>query len=307
MKTSAQITSRATVLVTLSLMSMGLTSCFTQKKSTVSAGASVSADAQVRWNSSSIPSNGIDVKISQEILNDFVSADNDSNGHNPVEQIFAQWNGATTTETFYKIPTTSTNNLNYSALTDYRDSVMGIYKSHNWFSNVQSSVLAVTQYYGYRRNAGTSNEYIELSHADIIMNYRDYNFSTNASDTSTYDFHSVVLHELGHFLGLIHTKSYSIDSVMQPSLAISASKRAITTYDKATIVERYGGSSALSATSALSTTSSAAAVATTIVLPKAVRQISNAGEIHGLIELRSNGQCRHLINDKVVSIHHVKL
>lgn len=307
MKTIAQITHRATFLVTLSLMSVTFTSCFSQTKSATSAGAAVSADAPVKWNSSSIPTNGMDVKIAQEILNDFVNADKDSNGYNPIEQMYAQWNGATTAETFYRIPAASTSNLSYSKLTDYRDSVMGVYKSHNWFSNVQSSVLAVTQYYGYRRNTGTSSEYIELSHADVIMNYRDYSFSTNASDTSTYDFHSVVLHELGHFLGLAHTTSYSIDSVMQPSLSITGSKRAITTYDKASIVELYGGSSALSATSGLSTANSAAAIATTIVLPKAVKQISNAGEIHGLIELRSDGECRHLINGKIVSVHYTNI
>lgn len=291
-------------------MSVSLTSCFTQESSpSTSGGGAVSADAPVKWISSAIPSTGMNVKIAPEILSDFSLSDNDSNGYNPVEQMFEQWNDSTNAETFFKVPAEAAPaNLNYAELTSYRDSEFGIYKSHSWFSNVENSVLAVTQYYGYRRNAGTSSEFIELSHADIIMNYKDYNFNTNALSSSGYDFHSVVLHELGHFLGLSHTSSYAINSVMQPSLSISGSKRVVTTYDKASIVELYGGSSALVAqSSALSVTQSAAAVATTKVLPKAARQISDDGEIHGLIELRADGECRHKINGAVVDVHHVNI
>ncbi len=290
-------------------MSVTFTSCFTQESTPASSGGStVSADAPVKWISSSLPSTGMNVKIAQEILDDFTGSDDDSNGYNPVEQMYDQWNDSTSAATFFKIPAAAASNLNYADLTSYRDSEFGIYKSHSWFSNVQSSVLAVTQYYGYRRNAGTSSEYIELSHADIIMNYRDYNFNFSASSSAAYDFHSVILHELGHFLGLSHTSSYSINSVMQPSLSITGSKREVTTYDKASIVELYGGSSALVAeTSGLSVSRSAASVNKTITLPKAARQISDDGEIHGLIELRADGECRHKINGKVVDTHHVSI
>ncbi len=295
-------------LCKLSVLAISLTSCFTQESTPSSSGGSaISDDTPVKWNSSSL-SGGMNVKVAQEILDDFVGADDDSNGLNPVEQMFDQWNDATSAQNFFDIPAAATSNLNYSDLTDYRDSEMGIYKSHSWFSNVQSSVLAVTQYYGYRKNTGTSSEYIEMSHADIIMNYKDYNFNTTASSTVAYDFHSVVLHELGHFLGLGHTSSYSVNSVMLPSLSISSSKREVSAYDKASIVELYGGSSALIAqNSALSVSRSAASVATTKVLPESARQISDDGEIHGLIELRADGKCTHFINGKAIDQHQVAL
>ncbi len=310
MKNIAHIFNNFKVLVLLMLASVTLTSCFTQESTPASSGGgTVSSDTPVHWDSSYL-SGGLNVKIAQEILDDFTNSDDDSSGNNPVEQMFKEWNDATSAETFYRIPASSTDNMaSYTALTDYRDSEYGIYKSHSWFSNVQSSVLAVTQYYGYRRNAGTSSEYVQITHADIIMNYRDYDFSTNASSSSTYDFHSVVLHELGHFLGLGHTSSYSINSVMQPSLSITSSKREITTYDKASIVELYGGSSALSASSssAFSVATSASVSDSVKSLPAAARQISDDGEIHGLIELRADGICSHKVNGEVVDEHHVSI
>lgn len=297
------------LVMAITLTSTLLNSCFTQESNPASSGGgAVSEDAPVKWLSSSL-AGGMNVKIAPEIISDFDLSDDDSDGLNPVEQMYKQWNNSTTAETFFKIPAAQAPaNLNHADLSSYRDSELGIYKSHSWFSNVQSSVLAVTQYYGYRRNAGTASEYIQITHADIIMNYRDYNFSTNSASTTNYDFHSVILHELGHFLGLGHTSSYSIDSVMQPSLGITSSKREVTSYDKASIVELYGGSSALMAqTNSLSVSRSMASVETTKVLPKAVRQISDDGEIHGLIELSADGICRHKVNGKVISVHKAEL
>lgn len=295
---------------------MSLTSCFTQEQSASTAGAATetSSTAPVKWDASSLV-NGMDVKISQDIINSFDNNDLDSNNYNPVEQMFAQWNGATSAETFFRIPATATENRDHAELTTYRDSEMGIYKSYSWFSNVQETVLAVTQYYGYRRNSGTASEYIQITHADIILNEFNYDFSTDASSLVTYDIHSVILHELGHFLGLAHTSSFSTNSVMQPSLAISGSKRTITSYDAESIVELYGGSSSsalMAQTEALSVSaSSSSAVSSSSTqkktLPSAARQISDDGEVHGLIELRADGICQHRINGQIVSKHEVDL
>lgn len=287
-----------TLSIIITLFTLSLTSCFTQEKDAdASGGSTVSADAPVRWPSSSL-TGGINIKISPDF----------SANKSEIVDMFEQWNNATTAETFFQTDQEEGNAYDHASLNSFRDNEMGVYRSSAWFSDVKSTVLAVTQYYGYRRNSGSASEYIEITHADIIMNYKDFAFSTDASDSSSYDFESVILHELGHFLGLGHTSSFSIDSVMRPSLGSSSSKRIITAYDKASIVELYGGSSALTAqTHALSASRAVALENKKIVLPKAARQISSDGEIHGLIELHADGKCLHKENGKVVEVHDANL
>ena len=299
MKRIAQSFSTTLVLIALSTT---LTSCLSQSDSkSSSGGTSSSTTVPVKWSSSDL-SGGMNVVISTDIINDFVADDLDSNDYNPVEQMFEKWNDTTTAATFFKVPASTTSNKSYDDLSSYKDSEMGVYKSYDWFDDVKTSVLAVTQYYGYRRNSGTSAEYIQLSHADVILNYRDHDFSTSASDSSSYDFHSVVLHELGHFLGLSHTSSYSISSVMQSSLGVYDSKRTPTNYDVSTITDLYGGSSALTSSSYSVAASAATSSDTTLVLPSAAVDTGD-GEIHGLIELHADGQCAHYENGVKVFEH----
>ena len=101
-------------------------------------------------------------------------------------------------------------------LESYNDSTMGIYKVFHWPSELPDSALAVTQLFGIRKNIGTSNEYIEITHADILVNYdNDFNYFT----TQGYDLQTVVLHEMGHFLGLFHQDTSRDISVMYPSIS----------------------------------------------------------------------------------------
>jgi len=101
-------------------------------------------------------------------------------------------------------------------LDSYNDGTMGIYKVFNWPNELPDSALAVTQLFGIRKNIGTSNEYIEITHADILINYdNDFNYFT----TQGYDLQTVVLHEMGHFLGLFHQDTSRDVSVMYPSIS----------------------------------------------------------------------------------------
>ena len=56
-------------------------------------------------------------------------------------------------------------------LIDYKDNTFAIYKHETWFEDISRSALAITQFFGKRVNSGTASEYLELIHADIIVNY----------------------------------------------------------------------------------------------------------------------------------------
>ncbi len=244
----------------------------------------------VRWTSGAI-GGGLNVKVSTSFTDDFVAGDLDADGRNPMEQMMNAWNASTTNYTFFDIDNLTTSNKDYTSLTSFKsDGEFGIYKSTDWFSNVSSSALAVTQYFGYRRNAGSSSEYVELYHADIIVNYRDHSFTLDASDNNAYDLHTVILHELGHFIGLAHESDYSSDAIMLPYLGRSESKRALATKDADNIRSLYNVSTLSAGNFALK----ARSFFTDQEPDEAIR---------GVIELRANGKCHHYINQKLTHIH----
>ena len=288
----------------LCLIIVSLNSCLKEAATRKSSGASAPFNSEttpVKWSSSAL-SGGLDVRIGDALANDFVAADLDSDGDDPIEQMLKQWNSASSL-TMFKVPANTTTNIDPGNLNSFKnDGVLGIYRSDSWFSNVSGQALAVTQYFGYRRNIGQSNEYVELYHADIIINYRDYNFSTNANSNSDYDLHSVVLHELGHLIGLSHVSSFSTSSVMQPYLSIFDSVRTISTYDKNSVQSLYGVSSLNAGNGFQVTTSAITTNPAPKKLPKSAREDEN-GEVRGVIELRADGKCHHYENGKHVHVH----
>tara|TARA_R110002072_G_scaffold64203_4_gene159564 strand:- start:2419 stop:3249 length:831 start_codon:yes stop_codon:yes gene_type:complete len=252
-----------------------------------------SSSREAKW-STGVLSSGIDIKISSDFNPLFDVADNDGSGHNLFIQMMKQWNSSTNLYTFFQADGDTTTNKNYTNISSYYDSEMGIYKSTNWFSNVSNQALAVTQFYGIRRNVGSATEYIELTHADIILNYRDYTFSMDSSSNSNYDLPSVLLHELGHFIGLSHQSDFLVSSVMQPYLSIFDVNRSITSADISSTRTNYNAS-LLTASNALSALNTG--VRTSPVDPK-------EGEIvRGIIELRDNGKCHHYENGVLSDIH----
>lgn len=195
------------------------------------------------------------------------------------------WNTAITGKTFFSLSTTAT--TGFGTVGEFRDSELGIYKSHAWFSDVSSQALAITQFYGYVRSNATLGTYIDLTHADIIVNYRDFgaNLTTTLPAThGNFDLPTVVLHEMGHFLGLCH--EYNQPSIMQPYY--NSTQRALLAYDKTKINDLYTNS---------------------VITPMLAKSSANAisaptgTEVRGIIELRANGKCLHYINGKMVYEH----
>jgi hypothetical protein len=131
--------------------------------------------------------------------------------------------------------TTEKNTIN---LNSFQDDVMGIYKVTAWPSDLPQTALAVTQIFGIRRNIGSSSEIIEMTHADILVNYQNFSFST--TNGFGYDLQTVVLHEMGHFLGLYHDDSSKENSVMYPTISRFVTNRTPKDSDILNLSNKYG-------------------------------------------------------------------
>lgn len=222
------------------------------------------------------------------------------------------WKTAVNNTEFIRLGSTISNSFDINE----DDGVMGFYKATTWPSDISDDALAITNLFGRRYNIGDADEYVKIVEADIIMNYSldhrgDRNFifdyDLNGS-TSGYDFRGVILHEMGHFLGLQHVPTFSnrpdadsalsaaqykATSVMYPSVSSSDAKRVPQTKDINALAYKYGiGGGGVSAVVAAS---------------KAFVPRDQGEAIRVVIELRKTGECIHKHDGTVVKRHHVNL
>lgn len=202
------------------------------------------------------------------------------------------------------------------------DGVIGIYKATTWPSDISSDALAITNIFGRRYNVGKAEEYVKIIEADIIMNYstrtngnRNFDFDyleptdPGYVDSDNYDFRGVVLHEMGHFLGLQHIPtyderpdseyaldkpSYKETSVMYPSVSVVDAKRIPQSKDRNALAYKYGIAGA----------GSFVAASATVYTPKNNDQGESTRIV---IELRKSGECIHKEDGAVVKRHLVNL
>ncbi len=220
----------------------------------------------------------------------------------------AEWTTAVENKLQFFTMAGSTPNKEYANLAEYNDSEMGVYKLNTWSSELPSTALAVTQLFGFQNEAGG----VVISHADILMNEETYTFSTDADDSFNYDFETVMLHELGHFIGLSHS-SFSESSVMIPSISLTDSNRVATDLDRANVAYNY--ELVTSYTNSLVAGNSAVAIHASIESeeedPTGVNQgqmeKDDFGQVRILIHLMASGECIHEVNGKVVGSHKVDL
>ena len=99
----------------------------------------------------------------------------------------------------------------------YDDKELGVYKLDVWPKDLPATALAVTQIYGEPETDKSGDSYVKIDHADILVNYEFYNFVTD--DSWGYDLESIILHEMGHFLGLKHNDESSEVSIMYPTIS----------------------------------------------------------------------------------------
>ncbi|MCK5072622.1 MAG: matrixin family metalloprotease [Bacteriovoracaceae bacterium] len=189
------------------------------------------------------------------------------------ETLAGQWDDSHPDYDFFNYPATEVANKDTGNLDDYYDGEMGIYKSTTWFNEISSNALGITQFFAIRRNAGTSSEFLELVHVDIIMNYRDYEFDPADPEYSNFDLSSVMLHELGHFLGVGH--SSDSNAVMAPTISMGEIRDTLTDDDHGNIQNLYNTGEAQALIGSRS----------------AIRTIESEPEIvRGIIEYRKDGE-----------------
>lgn len=139
-----------------------------------------------------------------------------------------QWNQALGTKVF-EIHYGTTNTQWTKATDPVMDSISGIYQQFFWeFPTLDYSVLA------YTTNLSQGSR---IKQADIIFNFSYYNFADADSPPRQFgenyiDFESVLVHELGHFLGLSHSKiGEDENSVMLPTLRKGEKRRNLSDQD----------------------------------------------------------------------------
>ena len=100
---------------------------------------------------------------------------------------------------------------------------------------------------------------------------------------------------MGHFLGLNHQSSSS-ESIMRPYLDINSLERDLYSLDVTTISENYqnSSSSAIRGTTSFTIGALSGPVET---------NDSSDNLVRGIIELRANGECHHIINGKNIYQH----
>lgn len=206
-----------------------------------------------------------------------------------IENAMQSWNDAHNDVNFFQLPASTVTNKSSTTLSDFKDGTLGIYKSFAWFSNISSETIAITQFYGYLRNEGTSNAYVDLTHADIIVNYRDHSFSTSPNSFE-FDLQTVILHELGHFIGLKHPTDYYVPAVMQATLSPGDQKQILYAYDESAVNNNYSSGY----TSSLTHFQNAGADR---------GRDDDAPEVSGYYELRKDGRCLHFQDGKFVGAH----
>lgn len=257
-------------------------SCTPKEKTTQD---SVKSPVYYRWNIQGLQETPLNVVLAQDFLSKIPAEESDTSGLNAIEKMAQKWNQIHPSLDFFNLPFTIGSNREFSNLDDFLDDEIGIYFSKGWYRELSPNSLAVTQFFGTRKNIGTDSEYFELVHGDILVNFRDFEYFAD-DNSKTFDLLTVMLHEMGHLLGLPHSNNPTIPSVMSPYLDRGEKRRDLTQHDFDTILKYYP-----------------------ITMPKvaAFSSLLNIEEAETLeryiIELRSDGQCYHYLNGQFIFSH----
>lgn len=145
-------------------------------------------------------------------INLYINTSVPASYHDAIKSAAQVWND--------KLKKNMFNIIDNATTPDYsQDSRSVVYWEPNWTS--ESTTQARTTIYW------VDTQIIET---DIKINAKDYNYSsTENTPLNQIDFESLIIHEFGHALGLIHILNLS--SVMEPSLATGQDRRIPTSTD----------------------------------------------------------------------------
>ncbi len=187
-----------------------LSACGPQNEEAFTSNSSISSGNDLAPSKWSNPSAAFPLQLS-------MSSDFDATEVAAIQSVADEWSISTKSSSQFFDTTNYISEKSSGDLNSYNDGEMGVYKLTAWPGALPPTALAVTQIFGMRKNAGTTYEFIEIQHADILVNYQ--NFSFTSSGGFGYDLQTVMLHEMGHFLGLYHDESSIDESVMYPTIS----------------------------------------------------------------------------------------
>jgi hypothetical protein len=276
----------AYITIKLSVLMM-LLSCGPQPTKKVSVVGAYNGPS--RWEATTASSPGLNIALDPDLQDTYGGA-----VYTMVDQMKDKWDDQVASKDLFTGASSNNELVSDPVYADIKDyyyaessPILGIYirdASEGWFSGVSSSALAVTQYFGTVDPSG----YLKIIHADIFINSAIHNFSLNQT-SGAYHLPTVILHELGHFLGLHHSSGFS--DVMYPSLAQNYDKSALSDGDKTAIRNLYEGSSV-----------SAFSGQGFVVGHQSSGEDEDA-IYRGVIELHASGECKHYLNDKLIHSH----
>lgn len=272
----------------------------------VSSGSSssknINAEAPFIWKKKTFPKT---IQISSAFDDDEEQA---------IEDAAAEWKAAAGNRNWFSFGANTNNAHNIES----PDAVMGVYKTTSWPSDIDEDALAITQLFGRRYNVGDADEYVSIEHADILVNYQPgpYAFTFDSIDENPapvdqgFDLRTVIVHEMGHFMGLSHIPSYydreekydDMDrddykelSVMYPSISSTEEKRVPQLLDVNALLLKYplssGGAHAM------------VSEQEERFKPKSADPGKN---VRIVIELKKDGECIHKENGAVFKRHSLK-
>ena len=281
-----------------------------------------------KWDESNLGVNGdgIQLEVAPEFRN--VAALDVNNYLTHIGGLFQEWNNAvitapsnTSNKRYLYIGDDVNNpealggidNKQHATLNEYTtEAEIGMYvkgtfdlntDENAWFAGLDSRILALVRYAVVPRTSSGCFLYNKILTADMIFNASDHAFAAFSAGNpgnanSYYDFDAVLIHELGHFIGILgHTQLDSGDpstSVMLPSISngvANASQKSPQSIDTSLIHEAFGIDLSAGLTAKLFALSHLYPTKYSIE-PKT-----------GTIALHADGTCEHKFDGKTIFVH----
>ena len=251
-----------------------------------------------KWAPSIIERGGISLGISQTIAEKFLFHAKPGES-NLIEKMMQVWNEqipqlSGQKMAFFQLPAPIIPNLEYTHLQDYTwDHTMGIYLHSKWFKDQKTTALATTRYRMARHNPGEYNEWLEIIHADIVLNnyhnkFRIYPAHFYTDGVRRFDLSTTILHELGHFLGVPHIEKKR-RAIMYKNFGARQNKWRLTEYDSELLDKLYFTPTPFSPTFQTTQT-----------------PLLQHNFVSGKIELDIDGNCRHYQDGLLVNQHYLR-